>query len=103
MSWSLSWSHAAKADLIQIWLYIAEENEQAADRLITRIETVVDRLADFPRSAPARHDIGQDIRGLTVGNYLVVYRVDEASHAVALLRVLDGRRDLSAIFANGTP
>ncbi len=101
MSWTLRWSGAAKADLLEIWLYIAPENVNAADRQIAKIEQAVFRLGDFPRSAPARHDIGPEVRAITVGNYLVLYRVIDAERQVDLMRVIDGRRDLAALFAMG--
>lgn len=96
-------SKAAKSDLLDIWLYIAAENPEAADRQISRIEIAVDRLREFPRLGPARHDVGPDVRALVVYNYLILYRVQEIKKQIELLRVLDGRRDLSTIFISGAP
>jgi len=39
---------------------------------------------------------GSDVRKIVVGNYLVIYREDDG--AVVVLRVIDGRRDLSSLF-----
>lgn len=103
MTWRIVRSKAAKADLIDIWLYIAPDNLEAADRQISRIENTVDRLLDFPKLGSARHDIGSEVRGLVVNRYLVLYRFLEEAKQIELLRVIDGRRDLSAIFIGDKP
>lgn len=103
MNWRITKSNAAKADLIDIWLYIAAENPDAADRQINRIENAVGKLSSFPRLGRARHDVGAGIRGLIVNRYLVLYRIQESAKQVELLRVIDGRRDLAAVFSSGEP
>ena len=103
MSWAICWSRAAKGDLLDIWLYIAHENLAAADRQIDRIENAVNKLSDYPRLGPARHDVGPEVRGLIVNRYLVLYRILESAAQLELLRVIDGRRDLSAVFSGGEP
>jgi toxin ParE1/3/4 len=101
MSWSIRWSGSAKADLVDIWVYIANENEHAADRQISRIERSVDKLVDFPNLGPARDDIGSGIRAILQNRYLILYRTDEKASSIDLLRVIDGRRDLAALFLGG--
>ena len=41
-------AHPARNDLLQIWLYVAERNETAADRLIDRFERTLRMLARHP-------------------------------------------------------
>jgi toxin ParE1/3/4 len=41
-------SRQAEADLIEIWRYIARDNPDAADRVLDRIERMVDLLARHP-------------------------------------------------------
>jgi toxin ParE1/3/4 len=103
MKWCIIRSNAAKADLIDIWVYIATENPAAADKQIDRIDAVVTKLLDFPRLGSARHDIGPELRGLVVNRYLVLYRVRDDDKVIELLRVVDGRRDLAALFTAGVP
>ena len=87
------WRHPkAQDDLLEIWLYIAKDNVSAADRLLDRIASKCARLADFPEIGPAREDIGRDVRALTVGNYLVLYRASK--ERVDVVRVVHGARDL---------
>lgn len=84
----------AEDDLIDIWLYIAAENPDAADRLLDRIERRTQLLATQPFAGPARDDLDSGVRQLVVGNYLMFYRVE--NDTILILRVLHGKRDLAA-------
>ncbi len=87
---SIERSSRAEDDLIAIWLYIAQESEAAADRLLDRIEGRWQQLTAFPFSGASCEDIGTDIRHIVVGEYVTFYRVNAG--AVEILRVLHGRR-----------
>ena len=50
----------AEEDLIDLWLYIAQDNPGAADRLLDEIEDKCSLLADHPQLGPARPDIAAD-------------------------------------------
>src|SRR5215831_9219259 len=52
----------AEEDLIDLWLYIAQDNPGAADRLLEEIEDKCSLLADHPQLGPARPDIAVDCR-----------------------------------------
>lgn len=82
----------AAADLEDIWLHIAIDNVDAAERLIRQIYDAEDRLAEFPELGRARPELGRDIRSWAVGSYVVFYRISGA--AVEVLRILHGARDL---------
>ncbi len=86
----------AENDLLSIWRYIAEDNQQAATRLILSIDKKCGLLAENPKLGAARPDIAPEVRYLTVGNYLILYR--ELSNSVEVVRVLHGARNLEAIF-----
>lgn len=73
-------------DVDDIWLYIARHDPDAATRLVERLVSSVARLADYPESGPARPEIGAGARSITVGNYLVLYRVERDS--VDIVRVV---------------
>lgn len=86
----------ATADLDEIWLYIAMDNVPAADRLIDRITERTAALADHPRLGVARPNIAPEARMLTIGDYLVLYRVLDSD--VAINRVVHGARRLEGLF-----
>jgi toxin ParE1/3/4 len=87
----------AEEDLIAIWLTIAADNPPAADRILDRIEAVCQMLAHHPAAGPAREDIAPSLRYFPVSPYLVLYRIVTEQH-VEIVRVVDGRRELSSLF-----
>jgi toxin ParE1/3/4 len=90
-------SAQADEDLIAIWLMIAAENPAAADRVLDRMDDVCDMLAHYPAAGPARDDIAPSLRYFPAPPYLVLYRIVTEEH-VDIVRVVDGRRDLSSLF-----
>lgn len=89
----------ARADLDEIWQYLARESrsEAIADRQIDAITERFYLLATHPHIGRARDDdLGQGRRSFPVGQYVIVYRIAGAD--VRILRVVHGRRDLSAFF-----
>jgi toxin ParE1/3/4 len=89
-------SPAAENDLIDIWFGIATDSPLAADRFLDTVAARILQLASFPESDPKRPDIGTEVRALTIGNYLVLYRL--AEQRVEVVRVVHGARDVSALF-----
>jgi toxin ParE1/3/4 len=85
----------AEADLLEIWLYVAQDSPRAADRLLDRIETQCRLLADNPRLGRARPDVAPDARAWIVGRYLVLYR--ERDDGIEVVRVVHGARRVEQI------
>lgn len=73
-------------DVDEIWLYVARDDPVAATRLVERLVSSVARLADYPESGTARPEIGAGAMSVTVGSYLVLYRVGPES--VDIVRVV---------------
>ena len=60
------YTRQARADLIDIWLYIAADNQAAADRCLDDLEARCSRLATFPELGPERPDIAPGARMLVI-------------------------------------
>ena len=88
-------TRAAREDLIAIWAHIAEDNPQAADRVLDRLEEAASRLADTPQIGPARDDIRPGLRYLVSGSYLLLYRIRVGG--IEIVRAVHGRRDLKGL------
>ncbi len=66
---------AAKADLANIWSYVAADNPQAADKLLAQIDAMFELIGQNP-------NLGFSIEGIKLGlrckpvkrNYLIFYR-----------------------------
>ncbi len=92
----VTFTRAAREDLIAIWTHIAEDKPQAADRVLDRLEEAASRLADTPQIGPARDDIRPGLRYLVSGSYLLLYRIREGG--IEIVRAVHGRRDLKGLF-----
>jgi len=82
--------------LVEIWSYIAEDNEAAADRLIDLLVASFRILGQNPRLGRGRDDLRQGARSFVVGQYVIIYRV--AKPSVQILHVLHGKRDIPGLF-----
>ena len=86
----------ARADLDEIWLYIAEDNIPAADRFFDTLHERFVLLAGQPFLGRARPELAPNLRSLPVGNYVMLYRpIDDG---IEVVRVLHGARDIDAMF-----
>lgn len=84
------YSRIALAQLDELYNYIASDNPDAAQDVITSIQTSIDNLALFPH-AGRRTDI-ENVRRLVVGKYghVAFYTFTDAT--VIILRILHGRQ-----------
>ena len=89
-------SDAARKDLDEIWLYIAEDNIEAADRFIRALVSRFPLLASRMQLGRERKDLGESLRSHPVGNYIIFYR--SMPSGIEIVRVLHGARDFPPLF-----
>jgi toxin ParE1/3/4 len=89
-------SDKATADLDEIWLYIAQDNPDAADKYIRAIVSRFPTLASMPLMGRERAELSPRLRSLPVGRRVIFYR--PLDNGVEIARVLDGARDLPPLF-----
>lgn len=89
-------TRTAKLDVLQIWNHIAEDNIEAADRLVEKFNDKLQLLADFPGMGPARPELGPTLRSFPVDQYLLIYQ--RSGKGITLLRVVHGARNLRRLF-----
>lgn len=85
-------SHRAKEDLLEIWEFIADHDELAADRYIDHLRDRALELLRFPELGRARNEINFGLRSLLARNHLLFYRLE--SEEVQILRILHVSMDL---------
>ena len=85
-------SAAARSDLDDIWLYIAQHNIEAADRLISAIVSRFPKLAAIPELGRQRPELGSQLRSFPVGRHVIFYH--PMKNGIEIVRVLHGARDL---------
>ena len=86
----------AETDLDDIWWHIAQDNPDAADRVLDMIEERCQTLAQFPYIGTSRDELLPDLRSLPVGNYLIFYL--PISDGIEVVRVMPGMRDITTLF-----
>ena len=89
-------SAAARADLVEIWFYIAQDDPDAADKFIRSLVTRFPLLASMPEMGRRREELAPQVRSLAFGNYVIFYR--PMKDGVEIARVLHGARDLPPLF-----
>jgi toxin ParE1/3/4 len=91
---------AAESDALEIWSYIAEDNPEAADRLLHRIDQMVRAIAKQPELGKKVEELAPDLRLIPIGSYLIFYR--PMQNGVQIVRLLHGARDITAEFFRGS-
>jgi toxin ParE1/3/4 len=61
----------ARADLLDIWNYVADDSPAKADRVLDSINKQCQILARFPKMGRARNELGPSLRSFPVGNYVI--------------------------------
>lgn len=93
----IEWAASARANLQELYDYIAEDSSQNAERFITRLFDAIDQLADQPRMG--RHvpeaDNHDDVRELIFHNYRIIYHLQ--AEYVYIVNVIHGGRDLQRL------
>ncbi len=82
----------AASDIKELWRYIAADSIEAADRVISVIQSSFDKLAEHPNIGHRRDELDPVYRVWRVYSYLIVYR--QKSESIQIVRVVSGYRDL---------
>ena len=88
-------SPLTEEDFREIWRYIAQDNPDAADKLLRRIDEKLLLYAEYPRMGTSREHWVPGVRSFSVGKYVVFYRI--VAEGIELVRVLHGMRDMKAL------
>jgi plasmid stabilization system protein ParE len=87
----------ARADLVAIWNYIAEDSPENADRVLERLYGAFTRLAETPGMGHHREDLANARhRFWTVYSYVIAYR--DQTRPLQIIAIVHGARQLEAFF-----
>jgi len=89
-------SPLAREDVRSIYRYVASDNPAAARRLRAGFREKFRLLADQPLLGEGRDDLAPNLRMLTLGNYIILYRPTDRS--IDVVRVLHAARDIAALW-----
>ena len=95
-------SSQAALDLVEIWDFISDDDEESADRFITRIQNVAEVLAESPIAGRDHtKDLAEDnVRSFPVGRYMIYYGVISVN-TNTVYRVLHAGRKLPRRISGG--
>jgi len=89
------WTNPALSNLNEIADYIALDNFSAAQRLVRRIFSDVERLKQFPESGRTPPELMDSLyREVVVEPCRVFYRYDKSNNDVYILHVMRSERQL---------
>lgn len=84
----------ATDDLFEIWIFIATDNENAADSWIDRLDAQFALLSSQPLIGRVRDELFVGLRSFPFGRYVIFYLPD--TNGITVVRVLHSARDLDA-------
>ena len=79
-------------DIDEIWLFIAQDDPDAADRFHDILMSKFALLGKQPLIGRERNDLSPSLRSFPVGNYVIFYR--DWPEFLEIMRVLHGARDI---------
>jgi addiction module RelE/StbE family toxin len=89
----VQFARSAQTDLLEAWLFIAEENPNAADHVLDAIEREANLLATQPLMGRARPELVDGVRSWPTSTpYILYYMV--ATDGIVVLRILHHARDV---------
>jgi toxin ParE1/3/4 len=88
----LVFSPAAEVDLLDIAIFIAQDNPARAASFVDELESKCEMLAGAPGIGTARPELGTGICMLPHGRYLIFYR--EANKMLRVERIMHSARDI---------
>ena len=89
-------AQSAQTDLLEAWLFIAEENINAADKVLDTLEQEARLLATQPLMGRIRSDLADGLRSWPTSTvYILFYLAD--TEGITVIRVLHHARDIQRI------
>jgi toxin ParE1/3/4 len=89
-------SRRAEQDLEDIWFYIAQNDQVAADLLIAKILDKFPMLAKFPDMGKKRDDFLEGLQSFPIKPYIIFY--NRTSDRIEIVRILHQSRDIENQF-----
>ena len=92
----LLFTQSAQLDLLEAWLFIAEDNPEAADRVLSTIEKEAKTLLVQPLMGRARPELTEGVRSWPTSTRYILYYVP-TPEGITVLRVLHHARDIQSV------
>jgi toxin ParE1/3/4 len=84
-------------DEVNIWQYIADDNEAAASHTLRLLDATYNKLSKSPKIGKQRNDLYKGLRSMPIGpgkkNYVIFYL--PMRNGVKIIRVMEGHRNIT--------
>lgn len=91
----IRFTNSAEADLLELWLTIAEENLIAADESLDLIQLAIAALGRQPEMGKVRPELANGLRSISTRTPYIIFYVLNAD-GLLVVRVLHHARDIDA-------
>ena len=95
MAYNIVYTAYAERDIWQVADYLSEYSIEAAEKFLHTVKDRIEKLTDMPLMYP-KINPHQEYRKMPVGDYVVVYLVNERINQIIILRVVHGKRNYQA-------
>ena len=92
----VQFAQSAQTDLLEAWLFIAEENQDAADQVLDRIEHEANILVTQPLMGRSRPELADGVRSWPTSTPYILYCTVTAD-CISVIRALHHARDVQQI------
>ncbi len=92
----IRFAEAGAQDIEEIYDYIAADNIEAADKVLSRLQARWRSLLSKPGIGSKRDELRNGMRSITEGNYVIFYQA--TPEEIEIVRVLHASRDITRIF-----
>jgi plasmid stabilization system protein ParE len=89
-------AQSAQTDLLEAWLFIAEQDQSAADRVLDTIENEANILLTQPFMGRSRPELADGIRSWPTSTPYILYYV-VTTDGITVVRALHHARDVQQI------
>ena len=93
---NIVYTSSARLDLLEAWLFIAEDNLNAADQMLETINENISMLAQRPLLGRERPELHESLRSWITQTPYILYYAPEAD-GLTIVRVLHYARDIQNI------
>ena len=95
---TLVYQAAAKADLIDAWLQIADDSIEIADEYVYRSQAICELISAQPDMGVARPDVADGVRSFPIDSHVIYYEI--RGHTMSVLRIWHAARDPQTFSVN---
>jgi toxin ParE1/3/4 len=90
---SVRFASSAEADLLDLWLFIAEDNPTAADKVLDSIYGTAMLIGTRPEMGRVRPELADGLRSFPTSTHYIIFYIPD-SDGVSVIRVLHHARDI---------